>query len=126
MTESRSSQFTFGFGWRKQNVQLPFNIQLRGKSSAGGGSKKGNDITMHLDVSIADNETRNNYLDQDNAIITGGQRVVRIQPSVDLVLSSRVNLKLYYDRLHTVPKISTSVPITTVSTGLQVRIVLAK
>jgi cell surface protein SprA len=126
MIESRSSQFTLGFGWRKQNMPLPFNIQLRGKSSAGGSNKKGNDINMHLDVSIADNETRNNYLDQDNAVITGGQRVVRIIPSVDVVLSSRVNLKLYYDRQRTVPKISTSVPVTTVSAGLQVRIVLAK
>jgi cell surface protein SprA len=126
MTESRSSQFTLGVGWRKQNVQLPFNIQLRGKSPAGAPNKKGNDITMKLDVSIADNETRNNYLDQDNAIITGGQRVVRILPSVDVVLSSQVNLKFYYDRQRTVPKISTSVPVTTVSTGLQLRIVLAK
>jgi cell surface protein SprA len=126
MTESRSSQFTLGVGWRKQNVQLPFNIQLRGKSPAGAPNKKGNDITLKLDVSVAENETRNNYLDQDNAIITGGQRVVRIFPSVDVVLSSRVNLKLYYDRQRTVPKISTSVPVTTVSTGLQLRIVLAK
>ena len=75
-------------------------------------------------MSIADNETRNNYLDQVNAVVTGGQRVVRLQPSVDVVLSSRVNLKLYYDRMRTVPKISTSVPITTVSAGLQLRIVL--
>jgi cell surface protein SprA len=124
MTESRSSQFTLGIGWRKKNVQLPFNIKLGNKSAAPG--KKGNDINMHLDLSIADNEIRNNYLDQETAIVTGGQRVVRIMPSVDVVLSSRVNLKLYYDRQRTVPKISTSVPITTVSAGLQVRIVLNK
>jgi cell surface protein SprA len=123
MTEMRSSQFTLGVGWRKQNVQLPFNIQI-GKKAAG--NKKGNDITMRLDMSFADNESRNSYLDQENAIVTGGQRVVRINPSVDVVLSSRVNLKLYYDRTRNVPKISTSVPVTTVSTGLQIRIVLAK
>lgn len=122
MTESRNSQFTLGLGWRKKNVPLPFNIQIGKKAVAAG--KKGNDIKMHVDMSIADNETRNNYLDQENAIVTGGQRVVRIQPSVDVVLSSRVNLKLYYDRARTVPKISTSVPITTVSAGLQLRIVL--
>jgi cell surface protein SprA len=104
-------------------VPLPFNIQL-GKSASA--NKKGNDLTMHLDMSLADNQTVNHYLDQENAIITGGQRVVRVSPSVDVVLSNRVNLKLYYDRTRTVPKISTSVPITTVSAGLQVRIVLAK
>ena len=123
MTEMRTTQFTFKFGWRKQGVPLPFNIQL-GKSASP--NKKGNDLTLHIDMSLADNQTVNHYLDQENAIITGGQRVVRISPSVDVVLSNRVNLKLYYDRTRTVPKISTSVPITTVSAGLQVRIVLSK
>lgn len=123
MTESRTTQFTLGFGWRKQGVLLPFNIKV-GKSASA--NKKGNDITMHLDMSLADNETLNHYLDQTNTIITGGQRIVRISPSVDVVVSNRVDLKFYYNRQHTVPKISTSVPITTVSAGLQVRIVLTK
>ena len=122
MTESHTTQFALGLGWRKPNVVLPFNIHI-GKSSTSG--KKGNDINMHVDVSFADNITVNHYLDREDAIITGGQRVVRISPYVDVVLSNRVNLKLYYDRTRTVPKISTSVPITTISAGLQVRIVLA-
>jgi cell surface protein SprA len=140
MTESRTTQFTLGLGWRKQNVQLPFNIQITktstprsgggggtgGANGGGGNAKKGNDITMHLDMSIADNETINHYLDQENAIVTGGQRIVRLSPSVDVVVSNRVNVKLYYNRSRSVPKISTSVPITTVSAGLQVRIVLSK
>lgn len=126
MTESQSTQFTMGFGWRKQNVKLPFNIQITKKSTVAGPKKKGNDINMHLDVSITDNTTRNSYLDQSNAVVTGGQRVVRIAPSVDVVVSSRVNVKLYYDRQRTVPKISTSVPVTIVSTGIQVRIMLAQ
>ncbi|MBS1935655.1 MAG: hypothetical protein JST96_16765, partial [Bacteroidetes bacterium] len=76
-------------------------------------------------VSIRDDVTANTYIDQTAALPTGGQKVITISPSIDYVLSNRINVKFYFDQRRTEPKISSSPPITTTRGGLQIRISLA-
>lgn len=121
LSESRSTEFTVGAGYRKRGVKLPFRLP---------GSRRGgqvsNDVNFQLDVSLRDDAISNSNLDQDAALPTGGQKVVLISPSIDYVLNNRVNLKLYFDQRRVEPKISTSPPITTTRAGVQIRISLAQ
>jgi cell surface protein SprA len=123
MTESRSTEFTIGGGWKKKGLPIPFKIKMPGKTEAS--KKLDNTLTVRLDVSIRDDVTSNTYLDQTAALPTGGQKVITVSPSIDYVLSNRINLKLYFDQRKVEPKISSSPPITTTRGGLQIRISLA-
>jgi cell surface protein SprA len=124
LSETRSTEITIGAGFRKRGVSLPFKIKMPGQSASS--NKLQNDLTLRLDFSIRDNATSSSYLDQNAALPTGGQRIVRISPSIDYVLNNRINVKFYFDQTRTTPKISTTPPITTTRGGLQIRISLAQ
>jgi cell surface protein SprA len=133
LSETHSSEFSIALGYRKRNVGLPFGWKVpgNGKTPPNGppgsiNSQKGsNDLNLNLQVSIRDDAMSSTYLDQGASLPTGGQRVIRIEPSIDYVLNNRINLKLYFDQTRTTPKISTTPPIVTTKGGLQIRIALA-
>ena len=133
LSESRSTEITIGGGFRKRGVGLPFGWKVagNGKTPPNGppgsinSQKAQNDLTFRLDISIRDDATSSSYLDQNASLPTGGQRVIRIDPSIDYVLNNRINLKLYFDQQRTTPKISTTPPIVTTKGGIQIRISLA-
>ena len=124
LAEIRSSEFTFGFSYRKRGFPLPFKLpKILNKN---GGKKLDNDINFKLDVSVRDDVTSNNRLDQGSAIPTSGQKVIKISPSIDYVLNNRINLRLYYDRQRVLPYISSSAETINTRAGLQIRISLAQ
>ena len=88
--------------------------------------KLDNDVTLRLDFSLRDDATANSKLDQNTSFGTGGQKVIRIAPSIDYVLNKRVQLQLYFEQNRNIPKISNSFPTTNTRGGLKVRISLAQ
>ena len=117
LSESRSTEFTIGAGYRKRGA---FSwIKFKGKPLQ-------NDASFRLDVGLRDDITANSRLDQTQALPTNGQKVITINPTIDYVISNRVNLKLYFEQRRVEPKISTSPPITTTRAGVQIRISLAQ
>jgi cell surface protein SprA len=123
LSETHSTEITFGAGFRKRGVNLPFKIKMPGASESS--KKLQNDLTLRLDLSIRDDATSSSYLDQSTSLPTGGARTITISPSIDYVLNNRINLKFYFDQRRTDPKISTTPPIVTTKGGLQIRISLA-
>jgi cell surface protein SprA len=123
LTEQRSTEFTFGFRWKKKSFALPFKLKI-GKGDAS--SKLNNDITFAMDFSIRDDINSNSRLDQSNAFATGGQKTVSIRPTIDYVLSNRVNIQLYFDQRRMNPYVSNAAPSVNTSGGVQVRISLAQ
>jgi cell surface protein SprA len=121
LAENRSTEVTFGLNWRKKGLPLIKNIPF-GKN----GTKLDNDVTLRMDFSLRDDATANSKLDQGTAFGTGGQRVVRIAPSIDYVLNNKVNMRLYFEQNRTIPKISSAFPVTNTRAGVQVRISLAQ
>lgn len=117
LSETHSTEFTIGGGFRKRGA---FRwIRWKGKPLE-------NDANFQLDLSIRDDVTTNSRLDQEQVLPTNGQKVIFINPSVDYVISNRVNVKLYFEQRRVNPKISSSPPITTTRAGVQVRISLAQ
>lgn len=121
LAENRSTEVVFGFNWRKKGMPLIKNIRL-GKN----GMKLDNDVTFRMDFSLRDDATANSKLDQGTAFGTGGQRVIRIAPSIDYVINNKINMKLYFEQNRNIPKISSAFPITNTRAGLQVRVSLAQ
>ena len=119
LSEVRSTEWTFGGSYRQHGVKLPFKLPFIKETD------EGNDININLDLSMRDDIQSNSRLDQANAYSTGGQKVISIQPSIDYVVSNRVDLKFYFDQQRIKPYISTSAPITNTRAGLQIRISLA-
>ena len=119
LSEVRSTEWSFGGSYRQKGVKLPFRFPFLKET------EEGNDVNINLDLSMRDDIQSNSRLDQANAYSTGGQKVISIQPSLDFVMSNRVNLKLYFDQQRVIPYISTSAPVTNTRAGLQIRISLA-
>jgi cell surface protein SprA len=117
VSESKSTEYTVGAGFRKRGA-FSF-IRIKGKPMQ-------NDASFRLDLSMRDDATSNSRLDQTQALPTAGQKVIFINPSIDYVISNRVNVKLYFEQRRVEPKISTSPPITTTRAGMQIRISLAQ
>lgn len=117
LSENRSTEFEIGAGYRKRGL-FSF-IKWKGKPLD-------NDASFRLDFSIRDDVTSNSRLDQTQALPTAGQKVIFINPTIDYVISNRVNIKLYFEQRRVIPKISTSPPITNTRAGLQIRISLAQ
>ena len=124
LSEARSEEFTVGIGWRKRGLKMPFKFKLPGMKSSS--KELSNDLNFKLDVGLRDDATANSRLDQETALPTAGQKVVTISPSIDYVLNNRINLRLFFDQRRTIPKVSTSAPITTTRAGLQIRVSLAQ
>ena len=121
LAENRSTEVTIGINWRKRGVPIIRNIKV-GKN----GMKLDNDVTFKFDFSLRDDATANSKLDQNTAFGTAGQKVIRISPSIDYVLNSRVNVKLYFEQNKVIPKIATTAPVTNTRAGVQIRISLAQ
>jgi cell surface protein SprA len=49
-----------------------------------------------------------------------------IRPTIDYVLSNRINIQLYFDQRRVNPYISSSAPMVNTRAGVQVRISLAQ
>jgi cell surface protein SprA len=115
LSETRSTEWVIGGSFRKRGVNW---IKIKGK-------KLTNDINFKLDLAMRDDATNNSRLDQANAYGTGGQKVITIQPSIDYVLNSRINVKLFFDQRRVTPYISTSAPTINTRAGVQIRVSLA-
>ena len=122
LSEVRSTEYTFGGGFRKKGLKLPFKVPFSKKDT----KKLDNEINFRLDFSIRDNVTSNSRLDQNSAFATSGSKEITISPTVDYYLNNRINVKLYFDQRRVNPYISSSPPTVDTRAGVQIRISLAQ
>ncbi|MEO6819699.1 MAG: cell surface protein SprA [Ginsengibacter sp.] len=121
LSEVRSTEYTFGGGFRKRGLKLPFKLPFTKKDT----KKLDNEIKFQLDFRVRDNVTSNSRLDQNSSFATNGSREISINPTIDYYLSNRVNIKFYFDQRRVNPYISSSPPSVDTRAGVQVRISLA-
>ena len=126
LSETRSTELSIGAGYRKKGLKLPKFIKLPKFLSNSNSSKLDNEINFRFDFRIRDNVTVNNRLDQDATLPTSGSKEITLSPSIDYFLSSRVNVKLFFDQRRVTPYISSSPPTVNTRAGFQIRISLAQ
>jgi cell surface protein SprA len=121
LSEVRSNEITFGAGFRKRGLTLPFKVPFSKKDT----KKLDNEINFNLDFSIRNNVSSNSILDQNSAFATNGSKEITISPTLDYYISNRINVKLYFDQRRVNPYVSSSAPTIDTRAGVQVRISLA-
>jgi len=119
LVEQNNEQFTFGAGYKIRGLKLP--IKFRGKRI-----RLDNDLNFRFDFSYRDNITVNHRIDGDLPQITNGSTTYSIQPSIDYVISQRLNIRIFVDYNKTIPKISTGFPTTNTRGGVTLRFTLGQ
>ncbi|MCC9166666.1 cell surface protein SprA [Pontibacter harenae] len=124
VTETNVKDYVLGFGYATSNFRIPFKIN--GKRQV-----LENELTMRLDLSVRDNQTVQHAIARDEQgqeysqnQITNGTRQLQMRPTIDYVLSQRVNIQFYVLRTVSDPKISTSFRNSVSEGGIQLRVSL--
>lgn len=118
LIEMKSKQLTIGAGYKIRGLKLP--IKIKGRKI-----RLDNDLNFRFDFSFRDNITVNHRIDQGLPQITSGSRTITIQPSIDYIVSKRLNVRVFFDQTRTIPKISSGFPTTNTRGGITLRFSLA-
>jgi cell surface protein SprA len=120
LNEVSSSEIVIGGGYRFNEVPLVFNLP-------GGGQKSfTSDLNLMADVSIRDNRTMIRKLVENIDQATAGQRVFKINITLDYALSSQFNLRLFFDRVMNDPIVSLAYRTANTNVGFSLRFTLAQ
>ncbi len=124
VTETNVKDYVIGLGYATTNFKLPFRIRGERKVLE-------NELTMRLDMSVRENQTVQRAITRDEQgnesaqnQITNGTMQLQLRPTVDYVMSQRVNLQFYVLRTVSDPKISTSFRNSVSEGGIQIRVSL--
>ena len=136
LSETKTSEYIFGFGYTMRDVNIGFltggNKKKKGrgrrtqkppKSGTPGAppaQEKGSDLNIEFSFSLRDDITINHILDQGVAEPTRGLRQIQFSPSVDYDINKKLNVRLFFDYGKTTPKTSASFPITNTRGGVTV------
>ncbi len=116
LTEVRGNELVIGSGYKMKEVQLPFKF--------GNGKKLKSDLNLRADISIRNNSTVTRQLDGPSQV-TAGQTIISIKTAADYVISNQLNVRLFFDKVITKPRISTTFPTSNTNAGLSLRFTLA-
>lgn len=122
LTEVLGQEFVIGAGYRIKNLSLSF-LSASGRRS--GRKPQSSDLNIKADVKIRDDRTTIRWIDQEVNQVTAGKKVVTINFSADYMISSKVNLTLYYDRMATNPFVTSQPYTAQTDLGFRLRFNLA-
>lgn len=119
LMENRTNELVIGTGYQFQNV--PITIM------AGGSQRKfTSDLDLRLDLSYRDNRMIMRKLEEDLDKLTSGQQVITIKMTADYRLSSRFNLRFYFDQVINEPLVTLSYPTSNTKVGFNIRFTLTQ
>ncbi|HSD05829.1 cell surface protein SprA [Flavobacterium sp.] len=115
LTEVHGIEYVVGLGYRIKDVV--FSSKLADNPT---GVIK-SDINIKADLTYRDNQTIVRYLDYDNNQLGGGQNIWTLNTTADYSLSKNLTIIFYYNHSFSKPVISTSFPLTNISSGFTLR-----
>ena len=118
LTEINGSEYVIGTGYRLKDLEFKFK-------SAGRNKKISSDLDLKLDLNIRNNKTVIRKIIEDEEQTTMGQQTISIKFSADYVVNSRLNLKMFYDKVITNPFIDLTYPGAITNAGFSLRFTLA-
>jgi cell surface protein SprA len=115
LTEVHGIEYVVGLGYRIKDVI--FSSKLADNPT---GIIK-SDINIKADLTYRDGQTIVRYLDYDNNQLGGGQNIWTLNTTADYSLSKNLTIIFYYNHSFSKPVISTSFPLTNISSGFTFR-----
>jgi cell surface protein SprA len=122
LTEINSAEFIIGTGYRIKGIK--FNIS--GLIGGGKKTRTNSDLNLKLDFSIRRNKTVLRRVDQDINQISVGQQVMTLNFSADYNLSTRFNIRFYFDKVINSPYVSNQYRTSNTKGGIALRFNLAQ
>ena len=119
LTDRSSDEWIVGTGYRIK--ELSFNVRAAGKQR-----KISSDLDLKLDFSLRSNKVIIRKIEENQEEITGGNSVITLKFTADYVVSSRFNLRLFFDKVMTNPYVSNTFPSAITNGGFSVRFTLAQ
>ncbi|RQO31778.1 cell surface protein SprA [Taibaiella sp. KBW10] len=117
VSETRSTEWIIGMGYRIKGLVLPFSLF--------GVKKLKNDLNIKFDFSYRDDITSNTYMALNENRATMGQKVIAITPTIDYIINDNLQLQFYFDRRQSFPHVYTSFPLTSTKGGLKLTFTFA-
>lgn len=117
ITEISSRDITFGVGYQKTGMKLPFKSQGRTIVLK-------NEVTMRCDITIRETIGVQRKINEINTI-TQGFIDFQLKPTINYVVNQRLNIQAYFERQSNQPRISTSFKRTNTRFGIQLRFSLS-
>ncbi|MCT4616015.1 MAG: cell surface protein SprA [Marinifilaceae bacterium] len=118
LTEIASNEMVIGLGYRFDDFGMIIGQGSKQK-------KVKSDLNLRGDLSIRKSSTVIRKVVEQVDQLTSGQKVVTLKFSADYTLSSRFNLRFFYDRTINEPYVSLAYPTTTTEFGASLRFTLA-
>ncbi len=122
LTEVVSNEYVIGLGYRIKDVKFT----VRNMGGQGGVSNLKSDLNLRADFSVRNNKTVLRRIDEDINQVSTGQQVISINFSADYMLSQRVNLRFFFDKVINNPYVSSQYRNSTTNGGLSFRFTLAQ
>jgi len=117
INETRTSEVTFGAGYRTNKLLLPFRVNRKKVYLK-------NDLTFRTDISIRDNINEVKVIDQGTTQSSAGQRQTTITPNIDYMLSKSLQLRIFWNTNISKPYVSTQYPTSNTRAGFSLRYTL--
>ncbi len=119
LIEINSKEYVFGTGYRWKNLVLrnPFKKPAKGKTK--GGIKS--DLNLKADFSIRQNLTMLRKVAEGITQPTAGQTIYSLKLSADYMITTRITARLFFDKLITNPRVSTSFRSSNTNAGVSFR-----
>jgi cell surface protein SprA len=120
LPETKATDISFNFAYVIEKVKLPFlyiGVDARDRKNV-----PGQDLTIQLNTSFRDDIQLNHQIDTEETISipARGNRAIRINPTIDYPLNSRIRLQLRYEYTQNKPKTFNGFKTTTNVGGINV------
>jgi len=117
ITEQRSNDYTFDFGFTRSEWKFPFRIKGRVTTVK-------NEIQFRTAFTVRNTETIQRKIDDEN-ILTEGNTNYNIRPTLSYIINQRLSMTMYFEKVINTPKLSIQPPRISSAFGIQVRFNLA-
>lgn len=108
--------FVFGMGYRKNNVKLPFGWLENRRWT--------NDMNFKMDIAINDRKTIVYRSDLNLAEISGGNKSISLNPTLDYMINQTYNIRLFYNSNVVKPYTSQNFATSYTYFGINLRVIL--
>lgn len=120
IVESYSKEYVFGTGYRIDDFGMIINLNNNKQK------KVKNDLNLRLDISFKNTDAYIRVIDEEYSQLSNGLKSFIIKFSAEYVFSEMLNIRFYYDRTASTPKVSQGYPTVNSDFGLGFRFLLTR
>jgi cell surface protein SprA len=114
IVETKGQEYIVGLGYMYPKLKIK-GLTIQGKVLE-------SNLTVKVDVSYRQNLSIIRRVSDGISVPTGGTDIITLRSSVDYALTQNINLRLFYDWIHTKPQTSASFPTSNATGGFSLRI----